>query len=127
MSALTEITSADLIQTINGKLIVQQSKEFELVNSQLGELSQHLELLELNVVAAEQKDRKEYMNQLKRLKASVQKLEQLYHQLLLVMIILTATITILSVWMALTCQTSVHKSQLKTAAIALIKKSVIFN
>jgi len=121
MSASTEITAANLIQTINGKLVVQRSKEFDFVNSQLEELSQHLEYLQINVVAAEQQDRKEYINQIKRLKASVQRLERLYNRLLFVILTIATIFPILGVWMAVTYQPVTNQSQRHISPIALGK------
>ena len=60
---------------INGKLVVGETNRLEEFNDQLTELSQQLEYLGTEIVVAEQRDRKEYINQLKMLKLSVQRIE----------------------------------------------------
>lgn len=114
MSALNQVNSTNFLKIINGKLVVQTSKELQ-VNSQLVEVSKKLDNLELNIIAAEKVDRKEYINQLKKLKISVQKLENLYLQLFCVMVIFGISSTFLLI--LLNYQIFTQKSQNKVSVI----------
>lgn len=103
---------------INGKLVVGETNRLEEFNDQLTELSQQLEYLGTEIVVAEQRDRKEYINQLKMLKLSVQRIEQLYSKLLFASLATAAVLTILLLWMGLTRQPNSNKSQHNAAAVA---------
>lgn len=116
--AFTKSNTDQPRQTINGKLVVKEADRLEDVNSQLIDLSQQLEHLGTEIIAAEQRDRKEYINQLKVLKSSVQNIEQLYTRLLFASIATAAVFTILLLWMGLTRQPNSHKSQHNTTAVA---------
>jgi hypothetical protein len=70
MVDLSQLKTVHPRQTINGKL-VGEADRLEDVNSQLKDLTQQVEYLGTEIIAAEQRDRKEYINQLKVLKSSV--------------------------------------------------------
>ncbi|MCL1475857.1 hypothetical protein [Argonema antarcticum] len=119
MLALTQPKLPKQTQTINGKLVGQDPNQFEYINSQMENLAQQLEQIEIQVVTAQQQDRREYINQLKLLKASVQNLEQLYNRLLSTTIVTVVVLTALLIWMGLIRQPSYNKSQINTTVIAL--------
>lgn len=116
--ALTKINTDQPRQTINGKLVVGETDRLEDVNSQLTDLSQQLEYLGTDIIAAEQRDRKEYINQLKVLKLSVQRMEQVYCKLLFASLATVALLTICCLWMGITRQPNSNKSQHNSAAVA---------
>ncbi|PSB53916.1 hypothetical protein C7B67_00935 [filamentous cyanobacterium Phorm 6] len=120
--AFTKINTDQPRQTINGKLVVEETNRLEYVNSQLTDLSQQLEYLGTEIIAAEQLDRKEYINQLKALKLSVQRMEQVYCKLLFVSLTSVAVLTISCLWMGITRQPNSNKSQHNTAAVAVVSQ-----
>lgn len=107
------------MQTMNGKLVVPDQNGLEYINIQMENFTQQLEQMELEVVTAQQQDRREYINQLKILKASVQNLEESYNQLLYTTIVAGVVLTALLIWMGLIRQPSCNKSQLTTTVVAL--------
>lgn len=113
--AFTKINTDQPRQTINGKLVVAETNRLEDINSQLTDLSQQLEYLGTEIIAAEQLDRKEYINQLKALKLSVQRMEQVYCKLLFASLATIALLTISCLWMSITHQPNSNKSQHNTA------------
>ena len=98
-------------QTINGKLVVQDPNQFDYINLQMESFAQQLEEIELQVVTAQQQDRREYINQLKILKGSVQNLERSYRQLLSATIVAAVIFAILLFYFGVSRQPSYHKSQ----------------
>lgn len=120
MLASSQLTYPQTIQTINGKLVVSDPNEFNCLNIQIENIAQQLEQIELEVVTAQQQDRREYVNQLKILKASVQNLERSYNQLLYTTIITGVVLTALLIWLGLIRQPSCNnKAQLTTTVVAL--------
>ena len=107
------------IQTINGKLIVAAPKESDCINIQMEDFAQKLEQIQLEVVVAQQQDRREYINQLKILKALVKNLERSYNQLLYTTITTGVVLAALLIWMGLIRQPSCNKSQTATTVVAL--------
>jgi hypothetical protein len=107
-------------QTINGKMVVRETDNLENVNSQIADLIQQVEHLETEIVAAEQRDRKEYINQLKLLKLSVQNLERLYRKFLFASLATAAFSTILCLWIGLARRSEPNQSQHNTAGAAAI-------
>ncbi|MGB7891111.1 MAG: hypothetical protein WCF82_04190 [Microcoleus sp.] len=117
MVDLNQLKTVHPRQTINGKL-VGESERLEEVNSQLKNLTQQIEYLGTEIIAAEQRDRKEYINQLKVLKSSVQRIEQFYCKLLFASLATVAVLIICCLWMGITRQPNSNKSQHNSAAIA---------
>lgn len=105
------------MQTLNGKLVVPEPNEFPYINQQMKDFTQQLEQIELQVVTAQQLDRREYINQLKILKLSVQNLEQLYKQLLSTTILSTVIFVIFFFWLAVIRQPSCNKSQANNSVV----------
>lgn len=105
------------MQTMNGKLVVPDLNQFPYINQQMADFTQQLEQIELQVVTAQQLDRREYINQLKILKLSVQNLEQLYKQLLSTTIISTVILAALFFWLAVMRQPSCNKSQANNSVV----------
>lgn len=106
------------IQTINGKLIVAAPKESDCINIQMEDFAQKLEQIQLEVVVAQQQDRREYINQLKILKALVRNLERSYNQLLYTTITTGVVLAALLIWMGLIRQPSCNKAQTSTTVVA---------
>ncbi|NJK77059.1 MAG: hypothetical protein HC942_27770 [Microcoleus sp. SU_5_6] len=109
-------------QTSNGKLLGETDK-FETIDSQLATLTQQVECLGTEIIAAEQLDRKEYINQLKLLKYSVQSMERLYFKLLLATLG-TAVFTVFGWCVVLYRQPESNKSQYHPAAVALLNRNL---
>lgn len=107
-------------QTINGKLVVLETDDLEDVTSLIADLIQQMEHLETEIIAAEQRDRKEYINQLKLLKLSVQNMERLYRKLLFASLATAAFSTILCLWIGLARRSDPNQSQHNTAGAAAI-------
>jgi hypothetical protein len=107
------------IQTINGKLIVAAPKESDCINIHMEDFAQKLEQIQFEVVVAQQQDRREYINQLKILKALVRNLERSYNHLLYTTIAAGVVLAALLIWMGLTGQPSSNKSQTATTVVAL--------
>lgn len=105
------------MQTLNGKLVVPDPNQFPYINQQMEDFTQQLEQIELQVVTAQQLDRREYINQLKILKLSVQNLEQLYKQLLSTTILSTVILAVLFFWLAVMRQPSCNKSQANNSVV----------
>jgi DNA repair exonuclease SbcCD ATPase subunit len=106
-------------QTINGKL-VGEANRLEQIDSRIQDLTQQIEYLGAEIIAAEQRDRKEYINQLKVLKLSVQNLEQLYRKLLFVCLAPVVLLTVLCLSIGLTARSEANKSQHNTAGATAI-------
>ncbi|HBE20654.1 MAG TPA: hypothetical protein DEG17_07290 [Cyanobacteria bacterium UBA11149] len=87
MLALPQIRTKNTMEMVNGKLIVQESNELECVNAQVTNLSQQIKRLECQLLTTQQQERKEYQNQLKSVRGSLEKIEGLYNQLLATTII----------------------------------------
>lgn len=117
MVDLSQLKTVHPRQTINGKL-VGEADRLEDVNSQLKDLTQQVEYLGTEIIAAEQRDRKEYINQLKVLKLSVQRIEQFYCKLLFASRATVAVLTISCLWMGITRQPNSNKSQHNSAFVA---------
>jgi len=117
MVDLSQLKTVHPRQTINGKL-VGEADRLEDVNSQLKDLTQKIEYLGTEIIAAEQRDRKEYINQLKVLKLSVQRIEQFYCKLLFASRATVAVLTISCLWMGITRQPNSNKSQHNSAFVA---------
>lgn len=117
MVDLSQLKTVHPRRTINGKL-VGEADRLEDVNSQLKDLTQQVEYLGTEIIAAEQRDRKEYINQLKVLKLSVQRIEQFYCKLLFASRATVAVLTISCLWMGITRQPNSNKSQHNSAAVA---------
>ncbi len=117
MVDLSQLKTVHPRQTINGKL-VGEADRLEDVNSQLKDLTQQVEYLGTEIIAAEQRDRKEYINQLKVLKLSVQRIEQFYCKLLFASLATVAVLTICCLWMGITRQPNSNKSPHNSAAVA---------
>lgn len=117
MVDLSQLKTVHPRQTINGKL-VGEADRLEDVNSQLKDLTQKIEYLGTEIIAAEQRDRKEYINQLKVLKLSVQRIEQFYCKLLFASLATVAVLTICCLWMGITRQPNSNKSQHNSAFVA---------
>jgi len=117
MVDLSQLKTVHPRQTINGKL-VGEADRLEDVNSQLKDLTQKIEYLGTEIIAAEQRDRKEYINQLKVLKLSVQRIEQFYCKLLFASLATVAVLTISCLWMGITRQPNSNKSQHNSAFVA---------
>ena len=114
---LSQLKTVHPRRTINGKL-VGEADRLEDVNSQLKDLTQKIEYLGTEIIAAEQRDRKEYINQLKVLKLSVQRIEQFYCKLLFASRATVAVLTISCLWMGITRQPNSNKSQHNSAFVA---------
>lgn len=106
------------IQTINGKLVVAAPKESDCINIQMEDFAQQLEQIQFEVVVAQQQDRREYINQLKILKALVRNLERSYNQLLYTTIATGVVLAALLIGMGLIGQPSCNKVQTATAVVA---------
>jgi hypothetical protein len=106
-------------QTSNGKLLGETDKSEE-IDSKLASLTQQIEWLGNEIIAAEQLDRKEYIKQLKLLKYSVQSMERLYTKLLLATIG-TAIFTVFGWCAVLHRQPESNKSQRNPAGVAFTK------
>lgn len=107
--------------TINGKL-VGEANRLEQIDSRLQDLTQQIECLGTEIVADEQRDRKEYINQLKALKLSVQRMEQFYGKWLSLSLATVAVLTISCLWMGINRQQNSNKSQHNSAAVAVLKQ-----
>jgi RNA-binding protein YhbY len=109
-------------QTSNGKLLGETDK-LEAIDSQLASLTQQVECLGSEIIAAEQLDRKEYIKQLKLLRYSVQSMERIYTKLLLATLG-TAVFTVFGWCVVLHRKTESNKSQYNPAAVAFTLTSL---
>ncbi len=82
--------------TVNGKLVILSTDRIKDIDDQLKDVIKQLKSLEIERIAAEQRDRKEYINQLKLLKYSVKNIEHLYRKLLVITITISTISTVLS-------------------------------
>ncbi|MCU0543433.1 MAG: hypothetical protein MUE44_14865 [Oscillatoriaceae cyanobacterium Prado104] len=125
MLDFSKLQAARSRQTSNGKLLGETDK-LEAIDSQLASLSQKVECLGSEIIAAEQLDRKEYIKQLKLLKCSVESMERLYTKLLLATLG-TAVFTVFGWCVVLHRKPESNKSQYNPAAVAFTLTSPGWN
>lgn len=121
MIVSSQIQYPPFIQIRNGKLVVVDPNGLNSINNQMENIAQQLEEIELEVVTAQEEDRREYINQLKIIKASIQNLEHSYNQLLYTTIVIGVVLTALLIWIGLARQPSCNnnQAQLTTTLTAL--------
>ncbi len=98
------------MQTVNGKLVIQEQNSLDVVNVKIETLSHQFEQLESQIVTLNQQAKKESIQQLNSIKSSVERLDQLYNRLLSATIVTGISLTILVFWFGSTHQSSPHKS-----------------
>lgn len=114
---LTQITPGETMQTVNGKLVLEEGGELNHLNSKVENVIQRFENLELTV----HQETQEYIQQLNLLKASVQNMKQLYNKLLFTTLTTAVVLTILFFWLGSNHQPSTTESEQNTTAFSQIE------
>ncbi len=81
-SKLISIDPRRIMQTFNGKLIAQEISELDKLQQKIENLTQQFEQLELQMTTMNQKDKTDYLKQIRSVQLSLQKLERIYSRIL---------------------------------------------
>lgn len=87
------------MQTINGKLIVEEQSELEQLKPNLENLVQQFEHLELQITAVNKQDKIEYLKQLTYIQLSLHKLERIYNRLVFTTILTAFGLASWYIWL----------------------------
>ena len=71
-----------IMQTLNGKLIVEDVSNLDKIKQKIENLTQQLEHLELQITTMSEKDKTDYLQQIVSVQLSLQKLERIYNRML---------------------------------------------
>lgn len=81
-SKLTSIHPRRIMQTLNGKLIVEELSELDKLKQKIENLAQQFEHLELQMTTMHEKDKTDHLTQIVSVQLSLRKLERIYSRML---------------------------------------------
>ena len=109
------------MQTLNGKLIIEESSDLEDIKHNIETLAQQFTRLELEMTVMNKKDKTEYLNQLTSAQQSLQKLERIYNRLMSTAILTAIGLVSWSVWLGFNPDTTPAKVANSKVAIASLR------